>query len=156
MCEITFYYHQQWPCLPYEVLDECIRHHQEHSLTSEFNEFSIDVYALGDDPESRVVAIDFDNTITADPDFYTQLINCLRKRGCKPVVCTIREGDQEDMQKICSVLKGTEIDIYTSNGQCKRDYLKQLGVKVGLWIDDFFPAIANAGDTFWIRNGINF
>lgn len=46
----------------------------------EFNEFVVDYYVLADSPTSSH-AIDFDNTITADVDFYLDLIDAYRVAG---------------------------------------------------------------------------
>ena len=89
MSGLVFYYHNPEQAHPaFTVLKSAIQMNGEHRLTYEFNEFVVDAYVLADSPTSRIIAIDFDNTITADVDFYLDLIDAYRVAGWEPVVCT--------------------------------------------------------------------
>ena len=75
------FYHRPNTHPAFTVLQSAIRMNGEHRVIHEFNEFLIDAYVLADSLTSRVIALDFDNTITADVDFYIDLIDTYRKHG---------------------------------------------------------------------------
>ncbi len=127
---------------------------QEHDLTDFYNEFVIDIYLLLDKLKSKYIAIDWDNTISADHDFFLQLIKKLQQAGFIPFVCTLRAPDKENIQEIRQVLEETNIAIYLTDGRPKRKYMRKLGVKVHLWIDDFYPGISDESCKIFARNNI--
>lgn len=156
MTELVFYYRNTAPCPAFKVLAATIQASSRHQIISCFNEFLIDVYVLADSPSSRRVAIDFDNTITADPDFYIQLIKAFRQLDWEPLVCSLRSGSALNLAEIREKLQDDPIHIYTTDGQHKRDYLLQQGIQIGLWIDDYFPAVACPGAWILQVNGITY
>ncbi len=156
MTELVFYYQNTTSCPAFQVLATTIQANGHHRVLSCFNEFLIDVYVLADSPSSRVIAIDFDNTITADPAFYIQLINAFREHDWEPVVCSLRSGSDLNLAEIREKLQDDPIRIYTTDGQPKRDYLLAQGIPIGLWIDDYFPAIACPGAWILQVNGITY
>ena len=156
MTELVFYHQCVVPCPAFELLDATIKAHGMHRVESHFDEFRIDVYALSDSPSSRLVAIDYDNTITADPDFYQHLIQVFRENGWEPIVCTMRCPDAENLAEIWGQLRDSTVPIYTTDGQTKRPYMLERGIQIGLWLDDMFPAIACPGAWVLQVNGINY
>ena len=145
---------KQHPALP--VLQSAIQLNGEHRLSSDWNAFLIDAYVLVDSPRSRVIAIDFDNTITADLDFYLDLIDAYRTHGWQPVVCTLRDDRADNLAEMYQKLHDAHIKLYTTNGRKKRAFLRNQGIRVGLWIDDYFPSISELGSRFLLDNGIDF
>lgn len=127
---------------------------QEHYLVEFYNEFLIDVYMLLDKKKSKHIAIDWDNTISADQEFFLQLIHKLKEAGYIPFVCTLRAADKESMMEIRSVLEETDITIYFTDGKPKRKYMRKLGIKVHLWIDDFYPGICGDSCKILAKNNI--
>ena len=127
---------------------------KEHDFVDFYNEFLIDIYLLLDRPKSKYIAIDWDNTISADPIFFLQLIKKLQQTGYKPFVCTLRSPDKDSIEEIKAVLEETNIAIYLTDGKPKRRYMKKLGVKVHLWIDDFYPGISKDSCKLFKRNSI--
>ena len=154
MSGLVFYYHNPEQAHPaFTVLKSAIQMNGEHRLTYEFNEFVVDAYVLADSPTSRIIAIDFDNTITADVDFYLDLIDAYRVAGWEPVVCTLRDDMDENLEEIHAKLHDSGIRIYTTDGKKKRAYMLHEGISVGLWIDDYFPAITLCGGSILLTNG---
>ena len=151
--QLTFFYcgdpQQKVFKLIEKTLDE-----EDHFLVEFYNEFVIDIYMLLDRPKSKHVAIDWDNTISADKDFFLQLIKKLQEEGYNPFVCTLRAPDKDNIQEIKDVLEETKIAIYLTDGKPKRKYMKKLGVKVHLWIDDFYPGICGDDCKMLGRNNI--
>ena len=157
MSGLVFYYHRpEQPHPAFIILNSAIQMNGEHRLTHEFNEFMVDAYVLADSPTSRIVAIDFDNTITADVDFYLDLIDAYRVAGWEPVVCTLRDDMDENLEEIHAKLHDSGIRIYTTDGKKKRAYMLHEGISVGLWIDDYFPGITLCGGSFLLKNGIDY
>ncbi|HPE59914.1 MAG TPA: hypothetical protein PLB10_06215 [Thiolinea sp.] len=156
MTELVFYYRRKNYTNPaVHVLDTTIQLYGGHRLTEQFDEFMIDAYVLTDDTRSRVIAIDFDNTITADVDFYLNLIDAYRKADWNPVICTLRENSNNDLEEIQSRLYDTGLKVYTTDGLPKQAYMQARGLSVNLWIDDYFPAIGPCGCPLLLNNGIN-
>lgn len=125
-----------------------------HYLVDFYNEFLIDVYMLLDNRKSNYIAIDWDNTISADQDFFISLIYKLKSVGYIPFVCTLRAPEKENIIEIRNILDAANIAIYLTNGKPKRKYMKSLGVKVHLWIDDFYPGICGDSCKILTRNNI--
>lgn len=156
MADLIFYYHNKLPCAAFKVLETAIKEHGEHELISTFDEFRIDQYVLADSPTSRIIAIDFDNTITADVDFYLGLIEAYRSRDWEPVICTLRADEDENLLEIHDKLHHVGIRVYTTDGKKKRAFMLHQGISVGLWIDDYFPGIIQFGTSLLLRNGIEY
>lgn len=154
MNDLVFYHRRIAPHPAIAVIKNVMQTTQQHQLTTTFNEFQIDAYLLSDAPRSRVVAIDFDNTITADLAFYRTLIRTYQTQGWLPVVCTVRDYLPENLHDIDTKLHDLHIPVYTTNGRKKRAYMQRQGVRVGLWIDDMFPCISMAGSQFFRSNDI--
>jgi len=151
--KLTFYYCGSKDDEVYKLIKTNL-FEQEHDLVDVYNEFLIDIYLLLDKPKSKYVAIDWDNTISADKEYFLQLIKKLQQAGYSPFVCTLRAPDRENIQEIREVLEETNIAIYLTDGKPKRKYMKKLGVKVHLWIDDFYPGISHESCKVFTRNNI--
>lgn len=125
-----------------------------HYLVDFYNEFLIDIYLLLDKRKSNYIAIDWDNTINVDQEFFILLINKLKTAGYIPFVCTLRAPDKENIKEIRAILETSNIAIYLTNGKPKRKYMKSLGIKVHLWIDDFYPCICGDSCKILKKNNI--
>ena len=150
---LTFFYNGGSQASVYKLIANNLKE-QEHLLVEFYNEFLIDVYLLIDKPKSKYIAIDWDNTISADQDYFLQLIKLFQKAGYSPFVCTLRTPDQENIKEIKSILENANIPIYLTDGRPKRKYLKDLGIKVHLWIDDFYPGICGDSCKLLTKNNI--
>ena len=153
---LVFYHRNQLKHPALSVLQAAIQVNGEHRITTQFNEFLVDVYVLADSLTSRVIAIDFDNTITADLDFFLYFIDSYRAHNWEPVVCTLRDAMDDNLEEIQDKLHDTGIRIYTTDGKRKRAYMLHEGISVGLWIDDYFPGISQCGTAFLLNNGVTY
>lgn len=151
--KLTFYYRGASGTRVVDIVKESIRE-RGHDLVEVYDEFLIDVYLMLDKSRSTHIAIDWDNTISADQGYFRQLILKLQKEGYSPFVCTLRAPDKENIEEIVAVLEEAEIPIYLTNGKPKRKYLKKLGLRVHLWIDDFYPAVCGDACRLLKRNNI--
>ncbi len=131
------------------LLENCV-----HEVVEFYNEFLIDIYLMLDNRKSKYIAIDWDNTISADQEFFKRLIQQFQQAGFSPFICTLRAPDRENLKEIIEVLEELTIPIYLTDGQPKRKFMKNLGVKVHLWIDDFYPGICGDSCKMLSRNNI--
>lgn len=139
----------------FKILEALVSETDDFVIDSEFNEFTLDVYALLDQPASSIVSIDWDNTFTAYPEFYNELIHRYIHAGFKPIICTLRGSEEEDVREICEAVETGKVEICPTNGEHKRAYIqKNKGFSINLWIDDFFPGIAKCESKFITNNGI--
>lgn len=151
--KLTFFYNGD-PQIEIFKLIEGTLDAEEHYLVEFYNEFLIDIYMLLDKRKSKYVAIDWDNTISADKDFFLDLIQKIQKAGYIPFVCTLRAPDKENIKEIKNILEESNIAIYLTDGKPKRKFMKKLGIKVHLWIDDFYPGICGDSCKILARNSI--
>ena len=151
--KLTFFYSGDSEAESYQLIKNEIKS-QEHHLVNFYNEFLIDVYVLLDKPKSKNIAIDWDNTISADKEFFLKLIKDFQAAGYTPFVCTLRAPDRDNIREIRDILEETNIAIYLTDGKPKRKYMKKLGIKVNLWIDDFYPGICGDACKILARNNI--
>ena len=151
--KLTFYY-QARPQLKAFQLIKSLLEQREHDLVGHYDEFLIDIYLLIDNKKTKHIAIDWDNTVSADQGFFKNLIMQFQKSGYEPCICTLRAPDKENRDEIYAFLEETNIPIYFTDGRPKRKFLKKLGVKVHLWVDDFYPGICRDSSKLLARNNI--
>ena len=151
--KLTFYYMGASGAHVVGIMEQSIRE-RGHDLVEVYDEFLIDVYLMLDKVKSKYIAIDWDNTISADQDYFRRLIKKFQAEGYSPFVCTLRAPDRDNIKEIVEILEEAEIPIYLTDGRPKRKYMKKLGVKVHLWIDDFYPAICGDACRLLKRNNI--
>jgi hypothetical protein len=85
------------------------------------------------------IAIDFDETLTRDAVLWTAFIGVAQAIGHKVIVVTCRRNTDENKGTIhewmdCNI--GQRLLLYFTNLGSKIEYMKKLGVKVDIWIDD--------------------
>lgn len=96
-------------------------------------------------PQSLIIAIDFDDTFTADPRTWAAVIEVLRKAGHRVVCVTARKATDGNIEQLKSAFPPDMLVLF-AYGHQKRDYAKSLGVDVDIWIDDFPEAIPSRRD----------
>lgn len=91
--------------------------------------------------EPKVVALDFDETISDNEIAWLRVMELLERNGYHCVICTWRKPDEypEDLKMF--VDKGFKV--YYTSRQAKQLYMAQQGIKVAIWIDDNPFAILN-------------
>lgn len=86
---------------------------------------------------AQTFAIDFDGTYAAAPAVWNQFIAIAQLAGHRVLICTGRAfapfGAPEG------------VDLHCTAGQAKRDYLRDLGIRVDVWIDDDPSSIITDG-----------
>jgi hypothetical protein len=94
--------------------------------------------------EPKVIAVDFDETISDNESAWLLLMLTLERHGYHVVVCTWRKPTTypEDLQFLID--KGFKV--YYTSGQAKQTYMEKQGVKVSIWIDDNPFSILNSAN----------
>lgn len=78
----------------------------------------------------QIIAIDYDNTYSADPELFDVFIAEAKKRKHLVICVTFRDKEKHGAVDI----KGVEV-FYTS-GMKKREYMKAQELEPSIWIDD--------------------
>jgi len=91
--------------------------------------------------EPKVVAVDFDETISDNESGWLQILRNLERIGYHVVICTWRAPDvyPEDLQ----FLVDAGFVVFYTSLQAKREYMKSQGIEVAIWIDDNPWAVDN-------------
>jgi hypothetical protein len=83
------------------------------------------------------IALDWDDTVTRDPEFWGSFIRLSRKSGHEVRIVTFRStGHTEDIRYTLEILGCEDIKIHTTNGVQKREFTNQIGWLPHVWIDD--------------------
>lgn len=97
-----------------------------------------------------IIAVDYDNTYTTDPELFNKVIKLFQDAGHK-VLCVSFRYDKESLEVLTSIGRviGKTNCIFTGR-QLKRPVVEALGYQVDIWIDDM-PEII--GETRIIASG---
>lgn len=84
------------------------------------------------------IAIDFDDTLTSDPELWLGFIDMCSLKGHKVVCVTARRDSDENLEAIDSwmIKHDIEIPVYFTRLESKVEYMKRVGLDVDIWIDD--------------------
>jgi hypothetical protein len=82
-----------------------------------------------------IIALDYDDTYTRDPEFWDQVVALAKSRG-HMVVCATMRSKAEGTQVVRDLYSKVD-QIYFTDRKAKWDYVtKKLGVTPSVWIDD--------------------
>lgn len=85
-----------------------------------------------------LIAIDFDDTLTAAPKLWRVFICVAKTMGHRFICVTARRDTESNRDIVRAWMSENEIElptVYTSLGS-KVDHMARIGVKVDIWIDD--------------------
>lgn len=83
-----------------------------------------------------VIAIDYDETYTADPHMWHELMGIMQTSGHYVFICTYRD-DRYDVDETLKFIEEDGFDIVYTRGVAKKWWCEQFGPgKVDIWIDD--------------------
>lgn len=95
------------------------------------------------------IALDYDGTVTSDPQAFTQLINLFRQRGHLVYIVTMRylSECQRDPQfmRIAELCDG----IIPTDRKAKREACLAAGITPHIWIDDNPAAVDKSATDIW-------
>lgn len=78
----------------------------------------------------QIIALDYDDTYTADPELWDLFIVEAKKRKHIVVCVTFRDKEQNGAVEL------NTIEVFYTSGQKKREYMKKQGFEPSIWIDD--------------------
>lgn len=87
-----------------------------------------------------VIAIDFDETFTADCQLWCEFILNAQKRGHKVICVSARRNEFSHRRELTEALP-EGVEVLLSYGTPKRMYAEAHGHQVDIWIDDLPEAI---------------
>ena len=85
-----------------------------------------------------LIAIDFDDTLTADAKLWRVFICAAKTIGHRVICVTARRDTESNRDIVMAWMRENEIElstVYTNLGS-KVDHMARIGVKVDIWIDD--------------------
>lgn len=85
-----------------------------------------------------LIAIDFDDTLTADGELWRAFIESSIELGHRVVCVTARRDTDENNETIDSWMHSHGIDLrtYFTGLSSKVEHMQKLGLNVDIWIDD--------------------
>lgn len=85
-----------------------------------------------------LIAIDFDDTLTADSQLWLKFIESAKASGHRCICVTARMPTPENIETIDEWMREHNIDlfVYFTSRASKVKHAKKLGLKVDIWIDD--------------------
>jgi hypothetical protein len=83
------------------------------------------------------IAIDYDETYTADPALWYQFIQLAKAAGHRPFICTYRD-DRYDVDETLQFLIEDDVDVVFTRGVAKKWWCEQFTKydHVDIWVDD--------------------
>jgi len=83
-----------------------------------------------------IIALDYDNTFTLDPDFWHDFIKKAQEKNHEVLIVTSRWPAKE--AHVCEIITNTfpELTIHFTCKRPKKQVMKELGITINVWIDD--------------------
>lgn len=90
-----------------------------------------------------VISVDYDDTYTEDPEMFEQIMELMKKRGHIPVIVTARNKEKHPIS--------SRFEVFYTNGENKAQFMRNVGLEVDIWIDDWPELIGNTR----VLSGVN-
>jgi hypothetical protein len=84
---------------------------------------------------SRRIAIDFDETYTADPACFAEIVAVLRRYQHRPLIVSCRRNTPKN-RNVISEIVGDDLLIILTDLKPKRPFCESMGLPVDIWMDD--------------------
>lgn len=85
-----------------------------------------------------LIAIDYDDTLTADAQLWMKFIETAKSLGHRCICITARRDTPDNNESIerWMSMHGVELPVYYTGLSSKVEYAKRIGLKVDIWVDD--------------------
>lgn len=85
-----------------------------------------------------LIAIDFDETLTADAKLWREFIRSAKTLGHRVVCVTARRDTEDNNDTIDEWMQmhGVDLPVYYTGLSSKVEHAEKIGLKVDIWIDD--------------------
>lgn len=92
------------------------------------------MYGSVDDFYQKVVAVDYDDTISHHDSAWLKILKAFELTGYRVIIVTYRQPNMcpEDLQ----FLKDAGYKVYFTGQKSKREFMRRLNIDVNIWIDD--------------------
>jgi hypothetical protein len=87
------------------------------------------------------LGLDFDDTVSLDPELFGALIELFKARGHEVIIVTIRQGNNALNSDVLDFAKEHDVDVIFTEGKQKAPFCNKLGKHVDVWMDDYPAAI---------------
>lgn len=94
-----------------------------------------------------LIAMDFDETYTADPSCMRAIIRCFQSCGHKVFIVTMRSHEHDWLDEFEFLKKNYDVDTIFCDGKAKKPFCEALGLQFQFWMDDR-PEGINADSVF--------
>lgn len=93
------------------------------------------------------IGLDYDGTITADPEFWLDFCLKASRRGHEIYIVTMRyESECKDIDpRFRTLTKG----VYATKRKAKNRFMLERGISIQIWIDDNPRAVAENATEIW-------
>jgi hypothetical protein len=81
------------------------------------------------------IAIDHDGTYDTDPETFDNVIKCFKEAGHYVFIVTARHPEKHKLD--------LPYEIFYTNGEKKHKFMKEQGIDIDIWIDDWPELIGN-------------
>lgn len=88
------------------------------------------------------IALDYDNTYTADRNTFKAIIRCFQSSGHKVTCVTLRNGVEDWHEDFKELKEKYDVDTVFCDGQSKREITEKHDIKINIWIDDWPEGIS--------------
>lgn len=88
-----------------------------------------------------LIAIDFDDTITADVSFWSEFIKSSLRSNHEIIVVTARDDTESNLSEIRRCISVSSIPVIMTSGKPKREAAENELFAVDIWIDDYPESI---------------
>lgn len=92
-------------------------------------------------------ALDWDGTVTCEPDGFYDFIKTMRSKGHKVYIVTMRYPSE--CENIPIQFQNEVDGIIATSRKAKYDFTKELGLNIHIWIDDTPKAILQDAIHIW-------
>ncbi len=91
------------------------------------------------------IAIDFDNTLTADPKLWGNFIASAKTSGHRVICITARRDTDENREELQAYLEhwGLALPTFYTGLSSKIHWAKKNDIKIDIWIDDDPTTLVN-------------
>ena len=97
-----------------------------------------------------IIAIDFDQTYTADRDTWDKILDILRDNGHVVYCVTCRaKWDTGSEQNGIARIRPRVLDVFFTDGEAKIEYMESKGYHIDIWIDDCPATVTGGGKVMW-------
>ena len=83
-----------------------------------------------------ILALDYDNTFTRDPELWKDFVLRCRESGHKVFCVTCRRPTYENETELEEAFSGCDVLIFYTSLAPKLDYMQKRGITIDVWIDD--------------------